>query len=162
MHLRDAAQPEMETKMRPVQTYILVADGGRAHLLLSEGREKPLTEVVGSERRQELKPDHELSADRPGRVHESANVSRHAIERENLHRREKERFAQALAADLDQRLAKKEFERLLIAADPETLGVIRSNLSAKVRASVLGEVPKDLTKLTNQQVKTILSESFPI
>ncbi|MGC2395516.1 MAG: host attachment protein, partial [Rhodomicrobium sp.] len=81
--------------MKPIRTYILIADGARAHLLLSEGRGKPLTEVPGSNMRTELKPDHELNPDRPGRVHESANVSRHAIEREDLHRKEKERFAQS-------------------------------------------------------------------
>ena len=56
--------------MKPIRTYILIADGARAHLLLSEGRGKPLTEVPGSDIRTELKPDHELHPDRPGRVHE--------------------------------------------------------------------------------------------
>ena len=56
--------------MKPIRTYILIADGARAHILLSEGRGKPLIEVSGSEQKLELKPDRELSADRPGRVHE--------------------------------------------------------------------------------------------
>src|SRR3974377_280047 len=110
--------------MKAIRTYILIADGARAHLLLSEGRGKPLAEVPGSEHQQDLRPDHELSAERPGRVHESANIARHAIERDDLHRREKERFAQSLADDLDRRLNNGEYERLVIAAAPETLGVI--------------------------------------
>ncbi len=148
--------------MKPIRTYILIADGARAHLLLSEGRAKPLAEVPGSEHSQDIRPDHEISAERPGRVHESANVARHAIERDDLHRREKERFAQSLAADLDRRLANNEYDRLVIAAAPETLGVIRSALSEKVRAVILGEVAKDLTKLPNPQVKTHLGETLPI
>jgi len=148
--------------MKVIRTYILVADGARARLLLSEGRGKPLTEVPGSDIRQDLKPDHELSADRPGRVHESANVSRHAIERDDLHRREKERFAQSLAEGLDKRLANREYDRLVIAAAPETLGVIRSALSDKVKVVILAEVAKDLTKIPNTQIKHHLGEDLPI
>jgi protein required for attachment to host cells len=148
--------------MKPIRTYILVADGARARILLSEGRAKPLTEVPGSDLRQDLKPDHELSAERPGRVHESANVSRHAIERDDLHRREKERFAQGLAGGLDKRLADGEYDRLVIAAAPETLGVIRQALSDRVRAVVLGEVAKDLTKIPNPQLRLHLGDNLRI
>lgn len=148
--------------MKHVRTYILIADGARSHLLLSEGRGKPLAEVPGSEQRQDIRPDHEISADRPGRVHESANIARHAIERDDLHKREKERFAQSLAADLERRLANREYDRLVIAAAPETLGVIRSTLSEKVQAVILREVAKDLTKLPNPQVKAHLGDDLPI
>jgi protein required for attachment to host cells len=148
--------------MKPTRTYILVADGCRSHLLLSEGRGKPLVEVQGSERFHEIKPDHELSSDRPGRVHESASVLRHAIERDDLHRREKERFAQSLANDLEQRYARHEFDRLVIVAAPETLGTIRAALCDKVRAVILSEVPKDLTKIPNTKVKLHLSDNLPL
>jgi protein required for attachment to host cells len=148
--------------MEPIRTYVLVADGARARLLLSEGRGKPLTEVAGSDMRQDLKPDHELSSDRPGRVQESANAARHAIERDDLHRREKERFAQSLADELDKRLTNREYDRVVIAAAPETLGVIRSALSDKVRAVILGEVAKDLTKIPNPQIRAHLGDELPI
>ncbi len=148
--------------MKAIRTYILIADGARSRLLLSESRTKPLTEVRGSEQKLDLKLDHELSAERPGRVHESANIARHAIERDDLHRREKERFAQSLAADLDRRLAGGEYDRLVIAAAPETLGVIRSALSGKVRAAIIGEIAKDLTKLPNPQVKAHLDNEVPV
>jgi protein required for attachment to host cells len=148
--------------MKPTRTYILIADGARAHLLLSEGRGKPLTEAPDSDMRRALKPDRELHGDRPGRVHESADVARHAIEREDLHRKEKERFAQSLARDLDKRLANGEYERLVIAAAPETLGVIRSALSAKVRAAVMREVAKDLTKIPPPQIRLHLGDDLSI
>ena len=148
--------------MKPIRTYILIADGARAHLLLSEGRGKPLTEVPDSDIRVDLKADHDLTTDRPGRVHESANVARHAIEREDLQRKEKERFAQSLAEGLDRRLANREYDRLVIAAAPETLGIIRSALSDKVRASILAEVAKDLTKIPNPQIRSHLGEDLPI
>ena len=133
--------------MKPIRTYILIADGARAHLLLAEGRGKPLTEVPGSDMRTELKPDHELSTDRPGRVHRVGErfASRHR-KGGRLHGREKERFARSLADGLDKRLTNREYDRLVIAAAPETLGVIRSALGDKVRAVILAEVAKDFDK----------------
>ena len=148
--------------MKPIRTYILIADGARARLLLSEGPGKPLIEVPDSELSQDIKPDREMSAERPGRVHESATEVRHSIERDDLHRREKERFAQSLAADLDRRLANGEYDRLVIAAAPETLGVIRSALSEKVKALIFAEVAKDLTKLPNPQIRHHLGDELPI
>jgi protein required for attachment to host cells len=107
-------------------------------------------------------PDHEMSADKPGRVQESATVARHAIERADLHRRKKERFALSLAASLERRLASNEYDRLVIAVAPETLGIIRAALSEKVKAAVLAEVPKDLTKLPNPQVRVHLGNHLRI
>ncbi len=148
--------------MKQPRTYILIADGSRARLLLAEGRGKPLTEVPGAEYQTTLLPDRELQADRPGRVHESASVVRHAIERDNLHRREKERFARHLADVLDERFANHEFDRLVIAAAPETLGVIRAELSNKLQSVMLGEIAKDLTKVPNQGVREHFGDEFKI
>ncbi|MGA7329962.1 MAG: host attachment protein [Rhodomicrobium sp.] len=64
--------------MKHARIYILIADGSRARLLLSEGIGTPLAEVQGAQYHVELKPDHELHGDRPGRVQESANAARHA------------------------------------------------------------------------------------
>jgi protein required for attachment to host cells len=144
--------------MKPKRTYILIADGARAHLVLSQGPRKPLTEVA--EYQQELAPDRDLQRDRPGRVHESATTVRHTIERNDMHRREKERFACYLAGILDQRLANNECEHIVIAAAPETLGSIRGALSNKVRSVLSGEVPKNLTKFPSQELRAHLPEEL--
>jgi protein required for attachment to host cells len=143
-------------------TYVLIADGSQARLLSSKGLGKPLTEVTGGAYHHDLKPDHELQSDRPGRVHESANVSRHAIEREDLHRKEKQKFATELAEVLDARFGKDEFQRLVIVAPPEALGFIRNALSDKVRDAILGELAKDLTKMTNTEIHAQLAKDLPL
>ncbi len=148
--------------MKQPRTYILIADGSRARLLLSEGRGRPLTEVPGAEYQTTLHPDRELQSDRPGRVHESASVVRHAIERDSLHRREKERFARHLADVLEEKFANHEFDRLLIAAAPETLGFIRAELDHKLQEVMLGEIAKDLTKVPNHVVRDHLGDEFRI
>jgi protein required for attachment to host cells len=148
--------------MKHTRTYILIADGSRARLVLSEGRGKPLTEVPGAEYQTALLPDRELQSDRPGRVHESASAVRHAIERDSLHRREKERFACYLANVLEEKFANHEFDRLVIAAAPEVLGIIRAELSHKLQGVILGEIAKDFTKVPNNEVRDHLGDEFMI
>ena len=84
--------------MKPIRTYILIADGARARLLFGRpgkapGRGAGFGAVAGYQARSRA----QRGAAGPGRRN-SATVARHAIERDDLHRREKERFAQALAA----------------------------------------------------------------
>ncbi len=148
--------------MKHPVTYILVADGARGRIFSSSGIGKPLKDVPGGEYRQELKPDHELQSDRPGRAQESANPARHAIEREDLHRKKKEQFIAKLAEELDERLAKNEFQRLVIAAPPEALGHIRAALSDKLRATVTAEIGKDLTKMSLTEIHANLSKEIPL
>lgn len=144
--------------MKPIRTYILIANGARARIVLAEGLNKPLAQVPGSEMELDLKADRELSADKPGRVHESATVTRHAIERDDLHVREKENFAKLLAQKVEERFSAGEFERLIIVAPPETMGFLRANLSEKVKGVVMGEIMKDLTKVPNPEVRKHLDE----
>lgn len=155
-------QPEKVEAVKHPITYILVADGSRARLLSSQGINKPLKEVEGAQFHIELKPDRELQTDRPGRVQESANVARHAIERENLRRKQKEEFALKLANVLEECLSKKEYQRLIVAAPPEALGNIRAALSDGVRSLLFAEVPKDLTKMTSAEVHAHLSKELPL
>jgi protein required for attachment to host cells len=135
------------------RTFILIADGSRARLVVSEGRGKPLADVPDAEFEQESRPTRELGRDRPGRVQESATSARHAVEQPDLHQREEERFAIRLAEMLDQRLAQSDYEKLVLVAAPEMLGSLRAALSEKVRAILSGEIAKNLTKIPNPEIR---------
>lgn len=146
--------------MKAKRTYILIADGARARLLLSEGLAKPLQQVPDADFRQELPPDRELHSDKAYRVQESATAARHAIERPDLHRREKQRFAQWLAEMLEAKRAAKDFDRLAIIAPPDTLADLRAALSEELRQLVIGEIAKDLTKVPNHEVRAHLENEL--
>jgi protein required for attachment to host cells len=89
--------------------------------------------------------DRDLMSDRPGRSYESFGGARHAIERENDPRqREAERFARRIARRLDESRRKDEFERLLVVAGPQFLGLLRAVMSKPTRARVVHEINKDL------------------
>ncbi|MEQ8192965.1 MAG: host attachment protein [Rhodospirillales bacterium] len=133
--------------MKPIRTWVVVADGARAVLLLNEGPGKGLTPLTG-ELRQPAKPTREIGTDRPGRVQESADSSRHAMEpRVDWHRFEKQHFAEKIAAMLDTAAEKKEMDRIVLVAPAKTLGDLRKAINGQTAALVRNEVAKDLTNL---------------
>lgn len=67
-------------------------------------------------------------------------------------------FIQKLAAWLD--LASKEnvFDRLVLVASPHTLGDIRISLSKNIYGRIMAEVDKDLIKLPEKEIESLLSK----
>ena len=89
--------------------------------------------------------DRDLMSDRPGRAYERFGGARHAIEREEDPRqREAQRFARRIARRLDESRRKGEFERLLVVAGPQFLGMLRAAMSRPTKAVVAHEIHKDL------------------
>ncbi len=134
--------------MKPIRTWIVVADGARARFLLNEGPGKGLTVALPGETSIPLPPTRELGTDRPGRVFESADSSRHAMEpRADWRRFEKLQFARAVAEIIDRGARGKSFDRLVLVAPPKTLGDLRAALGSSSQSAIYGELAKDLTKV---------------
>ena len=144
--------------MKQQPTWILIADGARARVIESAGSGHGLAEVKGLDLRADHRPSHEIMSDRPPRSHESVGPARHAVEpRTDPHRELKRTFAHLLAQVLDERLARHEFDRLVLVAPPQFLGDLRNALSNKLRAALIGELAKDLIKLPDSELASHLS-----
>jgi protein required for attachment to host cells len=131
-------------------TWILVADGARARVLVNRGIGKGLEPTADGEMVHDLPPTRELGTDRPGRTQQRGTGGRrHAIEPHvDWHRFEKEKFSREMAALLDAAAERGDFDRLVLIAPPRTLGDLRAALGAKARGKVHAEVDKDLTHVT--------------
>ncbi len=133
--------------MKPTTTWILIADGARAHIFANHGPGKGIEVVDGTAFSADHRPDRELMSDKPGRSFESVGSTRHAIQpHSDPHRELKRAFSERLAAMLDKKLSEKAYDRVILVAPPVTLGDLRSALSANVKAVVYAELDKDLTK----------------
>ena len=129
-----------------IHTWILIADGSRAHVVLNDGIGKGLKPVFERDFETSRAPTRELGTDRPGRAVEGADSSRHAMEpRVDWHRFEKHQFAGAMAKILNKAAARRKFDRLVLVAPPEILGVLRARLNAHTRKMITAEMGKDLT-----------------
>jgi protein required for attachment to host cells len=133
-------------RVKTPRTWILIADGARAHIVASAGPGAGLAIVPGSEVRHEHPPTRAVGTDRPGRAQESVGGSRHALApRIDWHQQQKEEFARAVAKKLDADAAGGKFERLVLVAPPQTLGEIRAALKTSTTKRIAAEINKDLT-----------------
>lgn len=143
------------------RTWILIADGSRARLFLSQGHGTDLQPALDQEFIGVNRPSREIGSDHPGRAFDSAGQGRHAMEPPtDPHRYEKQRFANEIAGILDAARCKGSFDHLVIIAPPQALGDLRAQLSAGVRKMVAGELAKDLTKVPVHQLAGHLRDLF--
>jgi protein required for attachment to host cells len=139
--------------MKPTRTWILIADGSRAHILETTGPAHGLHAVEGMTFHGDHSSTHDMMSDRTGRTHSSVGPGRSAIEaKSDPHRELKKTFAHRLADVLARGLEHKSYDRLVVVAPPTALGDLRAALPPAVRAAVVGEVAKDLTKIPNSEL----------
>lgn len=145
--------------MKPIKTWVLIADGARARVLLNEGPGNGLHPVDDHEFRGDHSSTHDLVSDREGRG-VSSGAGRHSAmpSHSDPHRELKRGFAHELAGVLAAGLNAKSYDRLVIVAAPATLGDLRAAISSPVRATVAGEIAQDLTKNPNSEIAAHLKD----
>ncbi len=137
--------------------WVLVADASRARILeITGGDVQELDAFAHPESRL---PARELTGDLPGRVFDSHGEGRHAIGAESgTKEQEAKQFAVELGAFLDDARKRHRFDRLIVAAPPRFLGVLRAGLSTPTGRAVNAFVAKALTRETPARIHTLLSE----
>ena len=133
------------------RTRILVAAGGGARWI-ARVRDHADPVTLG-----EMKPPsvHHHQGP-PGVSFESDTAMRHGTGQHGLADRRREAFAKELAELLNRQAQKGEYEHLVIAAPPRLLKAIREKLSDKARSRIQAEIPKDLLKVSNHDIKAWL------
>jgi protein required for attachment to host cells len=148
--------------MRQEIAWALVADGQRARVLERLSLAEQWQEL--EEEAQDVfdPPSHALGTERPGRVHESASTTRHAIEpRQDAHEARKVAFARGLAARLEAAAEARRFARLILVAPPAFLGHLRDALGDATRQRLRGSLDHDLTKAPLAEIVARLPEHRP-
>jgi protein required for attachment to host cells len=131
----------------PHNAFIFVGDGRKALFLRNEGDENFANFVTERVFGDDNPPTHEQGTDRPGRGFASAaSTRRSAMETTDWHEIEEHRFAEQVSAALEDLVRKRAAPALFIVAPPRTLSDLRHALHADVKARVVGEIDKDLTK----------------
>jgi protein required for attachment to host cells len=149
----------MELCMKPIRTWIVVADGAFARVFESLGASQRLVPIEAMTMSGDHRASHEILADRPGRTNESVGPTRHAIEPStDPHRSLKRTFAEHVVHTLASRLADKSFDRFVLVAPPKTLGDLRGALTPALRSVLHAEVAKDLIKTPQNEIITHLTD----
>lgn len=143
-------------------TWIVIADGMHARFLRYRPGET-LTPAVEPELYDPAVHGRslDLKSDRPGRAIDPGSGAHHAIEpRHDPHTQEKHLFAGKVAGVINAAAGRKEFDRLVIAAPPKTLGDLRKALDKHAAALVVAEVHRDLIKTPAAELLAHFAEAL--
>jgi protein required for attachment to host cells len=119
-------------------TWILVANRARATIFASCGQHLPMTVV--------------------GRIENPHGHGRHAATGEEAARDHDEHpFATQLATMLDEKRGNGVFDQLILIAQPKLLGMLREQLSEPTRRVIKHESNQDLTRPTQESLRSHLA-----
>lgn len=131
----------------PHDAFVFVGDGRKALFLRNDGDEKfpnLKTEKVFED---ENPPSHEQGSERPGRVSKASQTGhRSAVEATDWHDIEEHHFARKVAAAMEEVVRTRKVKALVVVAPPRTLADLRDAFHADVKACIIAEINKDLTK----------------
>ena len=139
----------MSNKMSiPHDAIVFVGDGRKALFLRNAGDEKfpdLKTEQVFVDQNPAT---HDQGTDRPGRLSAGSNARdrRTAVEPTDWHELEEHRFVRMVAEEFEKLVRERKVKAVVIAAPPRTLAELRQAFHADVKARMMAEVDKDLTK----------------
>ena len=144
-------------------TWGLAIDGARARILrdLEEDLHgAPIPEELGLE----VKPLKlgEIMSDRPGRSQASVGSARSAMDYASDPVRDAERaFGEEVLWLLGSHLRRGDFDRLVVAASPRLLGVLRDLRSREIAAATVAEASKDYLHLAPAELRDRLRDLMP-
>ena len=131
----------------PHDAFVFIGDGRKALFLRNAGDEKFLNLKTERVILDENPPTHEQGTDRPGRAFKRAATNlRSGMDNTDWHELEEHRFAQRVAAALEQLIRTRNVKALVVAAPPRTLADLRQAFHADVKGRIIAEIDKDLTK----------------
>ncbi|MDZ4095447.1 MAG: host attachment family protein [Paracoccaceae bacterium] len=137
--------------------WVVVADGEKVIIL----------ENVGDTRKPDLHQIEHLEAaafvvasDRPGRMADPGPKQRSAMEQPDFARLAAENMVRDLVGRLGRHVTSGACTQLVLAAPPQVLGAIRAAMDPGLRAHVLAELPKTLTKHPLPKIADLIAEAL--
>jgi len=144
--------------MKQPMTWIVLANGEEVAIYRYEGRS---ADPVPLPRESFHAPPRAEFADEQGRSKSRMSTSMHRMAPHSGPDPELARFAGQIVEHLEEALRKGRFERLVLAAGPKVLGMIRSEMSDALAKSVCAELDKDLTQYTDRKLRDYLEDKVP-
>jgi protein required for attachment to host cells len=136
---------------------VFVGDGRKALFLRNAGDAKFPNLVTERIFADENPATHDQGSDRPGRNFASAHsTQRSAMEPTDWHEIEEHRFVQRVSAALEALVRRLDMPALVIVAPPRALADLRQALHGDVKARLIGEIDKDLTKHPVREIERLV------
>lgn len=127
----------------PSNTHVAIADGTRFLLMKNAG--------TATEPRLELVAEPSLDGE-----DESGGFGHHDAKSDDHHEPDKLDHAASVAAWLNRAVLQHRIERLVVAADPNTLGEMRRHYHSETQAVLAEELDKQLTGMPGPEILRVL------
>jgi protein required for attachment to host cells len=148
--------------MKQNRTWIVVADGGQARILIYERPGNGVRQLPDSSFNDPHLPTHELMTDRQPRTQESVGAARHAIEpKTDPHELRKIQFLTLLTEYLELAARRGDFEHLVIVAPATALGELRKSFSPSLSQRLSAEFVHDYVHQSNDYIYQHIREGLP-
>lgn len=138
------------------RVWIAVADGELARIFKKNGQGLELIGEITPDRHKKIATNASV-----GRTFSSGSVNMHHKYEPHMNKSRKHllSFTHELAAFLDKAVQEDAFDRLVLAAAPQTLGSLRQDLSKHVHDRIVAELDKDLTKMNALELQSELDKT---
>ena len=149
--------------MNQNRTWIVIADGAKARILLYTARQKGVRQLLDGEFHDAHLSTHELVTDRQPRAHESVGAARHAFEpRIDPNKQHEEQFLARLAAHLEHAEQRGEFEHLVVVVPATAMGDLRKEFGPPLQKRLFAEIVHDYAHQSNDYVYQHIKDSLPL
>jgi protein required for attachment to host cells len=139
---------------------VVVADSEKALFMINRtDAEDPNLDIVRVDE-EDNPPDREQKANRAGQNQESAAPGVRTYEETDFHELQKDRFAADLADKLYKMAHRGRFDRLVIVAAPQVLGVVRAEMHKEVDDKVVAEIAKTLTNHPLHEIEDLVKQDL--
>lgn len=143
------------------KTWILIAHRGGARLFENPGPGKGVDLVKEIPHPEGRLKNQDIDADRPGRTFDSHGQERHALEREQMPAEHLAvQFARQLAGMLDEGRVHRQYDRLVLVAEPRFLGWLRDALSPETAQRLVASLDKDLGEVDVRELPERLGKDL--
>ncbi|MCX8226771.1 MAG: host attachment protein [Sulfitobacter sp.] len=145
--------------MKPTITWVVLANTRATKVLSHQGPGKGLMVVAGKKWQADTQS---LPRDKAGVGHSIAGPAVSAVEQSDAKKLSDMRLAKEIVADLSKDYQAKKYQRLILVSGPHMLGLLRAEIEAPLRKALIGEIPKDLSAMSVDQVEKHLGELIAV
>jgi protein required for attachment to host cells len=140
----------------PHDALVLVADGRKILFFRNHGDGSQIDLRTEAHDQRADRKDSDIKADAPGSVQQSGGYGHSTYEETDFHQQEEDRWIEDLAANLNARALRNDFEALAIVAPPKALGVLRKKLHKEVERRIVCTVNKEMSGRPIPDIEALL------
>ena len=143
------------------EAWVMVGDGTKALFLHNAGDEEILNLRRLEVRQQDNPATRDQGSDAPGRGFSPSGTRFGSLGGPDFHQIEDDRFAAAIAEEINRAAHENAFREIVIVAPPKCLAEIRKDLSAEAQKKVTAEIAKDYTHHPIPEIEKLLLAHKP-